>query len=55
MNAVASASKLVKACTSTSGETATRTMSHGRRFTVRPVAHTVTSHAAARKNAVMSK
>ena len=55
MNAVAIASKLVNACTSTSGETATSTMSHGRRFIVRPVAQTVTSQASARKNAVMSK
>lgn len=53
--AVARASKLVKACTATSGEAATSAASQMRRPAESAVAHTVTSQAAARPTATMSK
>lgn len=55
VNAVAMASKLVKTCTIASGEIATSAASHGRRFSDRPVAHTVTSQASASQSAEMLK
>lgn len=54
-SATASASKLVNACTTTSGDTATSAASHGLRRAMRAVAQIVVSHAAARNSAVMLK
>ncbi len=54
-NAAASASKLVNACTMTSGDNATSAASHTRRPVSRATAQVVTSQARASQNAVMSK
>src|SRR5699024_9702053 len=54
-NAIAIASKLVNACTTTNGDSANSTTSHGRRRAILVSAHTVTNSANASQNAVMSK
>ena len=54
-NAVAIASKLVNACTITSGEAAINTASHGRRRAVLVTAQTVISQSRPRNNALKSK
>jgi hypothetical protein len=53
--ATASASKLVKTCTATSGDSATSAASHGRFGRRARTAHTTTSHASASHAALMSK
>ena len=53
--AVARVSKLVNACTSTSGDAAISAASHGRRRAVLVTAQIVTSQASASQNAEMSK
>ena len=53
--AVASASKLVNACTSTKGDSAASAASHGRPRHSSTRAHTVTSQASASHHAVTSK
>lgn len=54
-SATASVSKLVNACTTTSGEIATSAASHGLRRAMRAVAQIVVSQAAASSSAVMLK
>jgi hypothetical protein len=53
--ATARVSKFVKACTTTSGDTATSAASHGRDGRISRTAQTTTSQASASQNAEMLK